>query len=91
MKSRNIALLLMIAVGLYACGGGGSSNSMSSTPPSSSAPPPAAPMADTIPEDKVQTLVAAKVEDADPLTFSDGTVLTPSNDEASDPVVVDGP
>ena len=91
MKSRNLALLLMIAVGLYACGGGGSGSSMSSTPPSSSAPPPAAPMPDSLSVDKVQTLTAAKVEDADPLTWSDGTVLTPSNDEASDPIVVDGP
>ena len=93
MKARNIAVLLMIAVGLYACGGGGSGSMVSSTPPLSSAPPPATPTPPppaSVSVDTVQTLTAAKVEDADPLTFADGTVLAPSSDESSDPIVVDG-
>src|SRR5690349_7089127 len=80
----------MIAVGLYACGGGGSGSMMSSTPPSSSSPPPMSAPPDSVSVETVQTLTAAKVEDADPLTFGDGTVLAPSNDESSDPIVVDG-
>ena len=94
MKARNIGLLLMIAAGLYACGGGSSDNMMSSTPPSSSAPPPAAPVPPPLDSVTVQTvdfLVSAQADTADPLLLADGAVLTPSNDEASDPMVVDGP
>jgi len=87
VKALNIALLLVIAVGLYACGGGGSNSMGSSSPPSASAPPPA-PMAENLTVSTVQGLTSAKDETTDPMGFPNGGSVTPSDDQTSDATVV---
>ena len=91
MKARNTALLLMIAIGLYACGGGSSGSSMS--PPTSSTPPPATPpppaSMDYTPE-SVEAVASSQDEAADPTTFDHGASVNPSDDQTSDPMTVKG-
>jgi hypothetical protein len=90
VKARNTALLLIIAIGLYACGGGSSSNSMA--PPTSSSPPPAAPppaSMDYTPN-SVEAMASARDETTDPTTFPNGAVVNPSDDQVSDPMPVTG-
>jgi len=91
VKARNTLLLLMIAIGLYACGGGGSSNSMSS--PTSSAPPPEAPAApasvDYTPE-SVAALASSTDETSDPTTFDHGATVNPADDQTSNPMAITG-
>lgn len=89
MKARNTALLMLIAIGLYACGGGGSGSSMS--PPTSSTPPPAPPPAsmDYTPE-SVEALASSQDETSDPTMFDHGANVNPSDDQTSDPMTVKG-
>ena len=90
MKAPNTALLLIIAIGLCACGGG-SGGSMSA--PTSSMPPPAVPpppaSMDYTPE-SVEALASSKDETTDPTTFDHGAGVNPSDDQTSDPMPVTG-
>ena len=90
MKARNTALLLMIAIGLYACGGGsgGSMSAPTSSIPPPSVPPPPASM-DYTPE-SVEALAISKDETTDPTTFDHGARVNPSDDQTSDPMPVTG-
>jgi hypothetical protein len=84
-------LLMLIAIGLYACGGGGSGSSMS--PPTSSTPPPMAPpppaSMDYTPG-SVAAVASSRDETSDPTTFDDGASVNPSDDQTSDPMTVTG-
>jgi ABC-type transport system substrate-binding protein len=91
VKARNTALLMILAIGLYACGGGGSGSSMSA--PVASMPPPAAPpppaSMDYTPE-SVAALASSADETSDPTTFDPGATVNPSDDQTSDPMAVTG-
>ena len=96
MKARNTLLLLVIAIGLYACGGGSGSSMSSTAPtsmsPTSSAPPPSVPPASAVdytPE-SVAALTSASDETTDPTTFDHGATMTPSDDQTSDPMRLNG-
>lgn len=91
MKARNTALLMLIAIGLYACGGGGSGSSMS--PPTSSAPPPAPsppPASMDYTPESVAAVASMQDETSDPTTFDHGASVNPSDDQTSDPMTVTG-
>ena len=93
MKASNLIAFAIgagLCVTLYACGGSGHSGSAMMTSGSTSMPPvqPSPPAMLTLSVNDVLGEARIRSETTDPFTVTGGSV-TPTNDEASDPMSID--
>jgi hypothetical protein len=90
VKASNIFAFTLgaaVCISLYACGGGSSSgsSSMTTTPVT---PPPSQPQPTVFEVSDVLTMAKMTSETSDPISV-EGAMLSPANDQQSDPMSVD--